>query len=250
MIVIKSAEEEFQMQSRYMPTSCLDCENAGTSEWCCLKDPELRLIDSAKTTRHYSAGAVIYEQGGDCDGIHCLKSGLVGIRRLDESGNTTLLRLVYPGKTLGYRSFLRKALHDNSAEVLMPSTVCLVGRSTVRALLEKNPELGLRFLDHSLRELKDTEDRYLESITWKAKTRLLHVLLVLNERFGSETEDGEHRVELPVSRQDLAELVGTAPETMSRIIHRIQNEGLARFDGRTVHLLDLDAICSDLPVVG
>ena len=238
------------MQSRYRQTSCLDCENRGTSEWGCLSARELGFVDDVKTTRDYSPGTVIYDQGEDCDGIHCLKSGLVGIRRLDENGNSTLIRLVYPGKTLGYRSFLRKAPHDNSAEVLMPSTVCLVGRSTVRSILQTNPELGLEFLDHSLSELKDTEDRYLESVTWKAKTRLLHVLLVLNERFGSETENGEHHVELPVSRQDLAELIGTAPETMSRIIHRIQTEGLARFDGRTVHILDIDAICSDMPVVG
>ena len=238
------------MQTRYRHTSCLDCGNRETSEWCCLSGSELDLIDNAKTARAYSAGAIVYDQGEVCDGIHCLKSGLVGIRRLDESGNSTLIRLVYPGNTLGYRSFLRKAPHDNSAEVLLPSTVCLVGRSTVRALLQKNPELGLRFLDHSLHELKETEDRYLESVTWKAKTRLLHVLLVLNERFGNETENGEHHVELPVSRQDLAELIGTAPETMSRIIHRIQTEGLARFDGRTVRILDIDAICSDMPMVG
>ena len=238
------------MQSRCTHASCLDCDNRNSSEWRCLSAHELSLVDDVKTAREYSPGTVIYDQGEDCGGIHCLKSGLIGIRRLDENGHSTLLRLVYPGKTLGYRSFLRKAPHDNAAEVLMPSTVCLVGRSTVRALLQKNPELGLRFLDHSLSELKDTEDRYLESVTWKAKTRLLHVLLVLNERFGSETENGEHQIELPVSRQDLAELIGTAPETMSRIIHRIQTEGLAQFDGRTVRILDIDAICSGLPVVG
>jgi len=233
-----------------MRTSCLNCDNRDTSEWCCLSDPELNLIDRAKTTRDYPAGAVIYDQGQECDGIHCLKSGLVGMRRLDENGNSTLIRLINPGETMGYRSFLRKAPHNNSAEVLMASTVCMVSRSAVRGLLQKNPELGLQFLDHSLRELQETEDRYTESVTWKAKTRLLHVLLVLNERFGVETENGEHHIELPVSRQDLAELIGTAPETMSRTIHRIQTEGLAQFDGRTVRIFDIDAICTGMPVSG
>ena len=236
------------MRTSLSQTSCLTCENRDSSEWCCLSDRDLSLVDRAKTTRDYPAGAVVYDQGQECDGIHCLSSGLIGIRRLDEHGNSTLIRLINPGETLGYRSFLRKAPHDNSAEVLMPSTVCLVDRATVRAILDRTPELGLEFLDHSLRELKQTEDRYTESVTWKAKTRLLHILLVLNERFGVEAENGEHHIKLPVSRQDLAELIGTAPETMSRTIHRIQSEGLAEFKGRNVRIFDIDAICSDMPM--
>lgn len=229
--------------------SCITCEYRGDVEWCCLGSEDLARVDRAKTSDEYSPGAVIYDQGSDCDGVYCLKSGLVGIRRLDENGNSTLLRLVCPGETLGYRAFLRKAAHDNSAEVLMPSRVCCIGRSMVRGLLQDSPELGLEFLDHSLRDLAETESRYMESVTWKAKTRLLHMLLVLNERFGWETENGEHRIELPVSRQDLAGLIGTAPETMSRTIHRIQTEGLVQFDGRIVRILDLDAMCENMPAL-
>jgi len=231
-------------------TSCLTCESRASAEWCCLSDTELNLIDRAKSTRDYSPGAVLYDQGDECDGVYCLQSGLVGIRRLDENGNSTLLRLVNPGETLGYRSFLRKAPHDNSAEVLMPSSICTVARPTVRGMLQNNPELGLQFLDHTMRDLKETENRYMESVTWKAKTRLLHILLVLNERFGVEAENGEHHIELPISRQDLAGLIGTAPETMSRTIQRIQAEGLAQFDGRMVRIYDLDALCADMPISG
>ena len=237
------------MTNPHMRISCLACENQSTVEWCCLNDEDLARVDRAKVVEEHSPGSVIYDQGGDCDAIYCLQSGLVGIRRLDDIGNSTLLRLACPGETLGYRAFLRKAPHDNSAEVLMPSRVCRIGRTTVRGLLEGNPDLGLAFLDHSLRDLTLTEDRYMESVTWKAKTRLLHILLVLNERFGVETENGEHRIELPISRQDLAGLIGTAPETMSRTIQRIQTEGLAQFDGRVVRIFDLDAICRDMPAM-
>ena len=236
------------MPSSCSPTTCLACTTRAESEWGCLAEPELALIDKAKSSRTYAPGEVVYGQGEESDGIYCIRSGLVGIRRLDEHGNSTLLRLINPGETIGYKSFLKKAPHDNSAEILMPSTICLVSRATVRDLLKKNPELGLRFLDHSLRDLAETEDRYMESVTWKARTRLLHILLVLNERFGFETEHGEHHIELPISRQDLAGLIGTAPETMSRTIQRIQTEGLAQFDGRMVRLLDINAICQDVRI--
>jgi len=236
-----------------MPTDsthlhCQSCKSRHSAEWCCLSDAEVSLIDRVKVSRNYSPGKIIYYQGDPCDGIFCLESGLIGIRRLDEHGNSTLLRLVHPGETIGYKSFLRKAPHDNGAEALMPSRVCFVDRSTVRGLLQESPDLGLSFLDHSLRDLAETEVRYMESVTWRVRTRLLHILLVLYERFGFETDTGEHLIELPISRQDLAGLTGTAPETMSRTIQRIQTEGLAKFEGRTVRLSNIDAILRDVPM--
>ena len=236
-----------------MPTksarlSCADCSSRRSAEWCCLNDVKVGLIDRAKVSRNYSPGKIVYSQGDPFGGVFCIESGLVGIRRVDEQGNSTLLRLVHPGETIGYKSFLRKAPHDNAAEALMPSRICFIDSATLRGLLQQSPDLGLSFLDHSLRDLAETEVRYMESVTWRVRTRLLHILLVLYERFGFETESGEHVVELPISRQDLAGLTGTAPETMSRTIQRIQTEGLATFEGRRVRLSDIDAILRDVPM--
>ena len=236
------------MISKDADISCFNCQTRKVSEWCCLTSAELRLVDSVKISHAYKPGEIIYHQGDPCEGVFCLESGLVGIRRLDEKGNSTLLRLINAGQTVGYRAFLRRAPHDSSAEVLMPSRICHINRSTVRSLLETNPTLGLSFLDHSLEDLAHTENQYMESTTCTVKTRLLHALLVLYERFGFESEEGEYWVELPISRQDLAGLIGTAPETMSRMIQRIQMEGLAEFDGRTVRIRDINTVCRTLAI--
>jgi CRP/FNR family transcriptional regulator len=206
-------------------------------------------MDKGKSTRVYAPGSVVYAQGDMGGGVHCIRSGLVGIRRLEGNGDSTLLRLVNPGETVGYRAFLTSAPHENSAEVLMTSSICTISRPALRAVFDRNPNIGLRFLDHSLRDLKQTEDRYVESVSWKARTKLLHMLLVLNERFGCEVEGGGYRIELPISRQDFAGLIGAAPETMSRTIHRIQNEGLAHFDGRVVWISSIDAISNDVQLL-
>ncbi len=228
-------------------TSCFDCLSSSSSEWGCLTKSSLCVIDRAKVSLTYSPGENVFNQGDEANGIYCIQSGLIGLRRLDQDGNSTLIRLIHPGETIGYRSFLKNMPHCNSAEILMPSVVCFVGRSAVRKLLETSPALALEFLSHSLRDLTQTEKRYMESVTWKAKTRLLHILFVLYEKFGTETQCGEHLIELPISRQDLADLIGTAPETMSRTIQRIEGEGLARFDGRTVRISNLNLFCRHLP---
>ena len=235
---------------RATPTSrsCSNCPTRCSAEWGCLSESELALINRAKASRRYAPGETIYNQGDECAGLFCIESGLVGIRRLDENGNSTLLRLASPGETVGYESFLTRALYSNGAEALMASNICFVDRAVVRRLLQKNPEVGLSFLDHSLHDLAAIEDRYMESVTSRAKRRLLQLLLALNDRFGIETGGGGCLIELPISRQDLAGLIGSAPETMSRTIHRIQTEGLAQFDGRTVRIFDIHAIQSEASI--
>ena len=188
------------MLQKMCKASCTGCKARCSSEWDCLTAAELRAIDRAKVTLAYTPGDSVFNQGDESAGIYCIQSGLIGLRRLDQDGNSSLIRLIHPGETIGYRSFLQDMPHCNSAEILMPSVVCFVNRSAVHAAMEKRPALGLKFLDHGLSDLTETESRYMESVTWKAKTRLLHVLSVLYEKFGTETLCGQHVIELPISR--------------------------------------------------
>ncbi len=226
--------------------SCFGCQVRHTSEWCALDDAELALLNNVKVPKSYEAGTTLFHQGDDCDGIYCVSSGLIGIRRLDADGNSTLMRLCGPGETVGYRSFLKKSGHRSTAEIMMPSVVCFVRRATVRTLLEQNPNLGLRFLDHTLRDAEEFEDRHFESVTLTVKARLLSLLMVLYERFGYLNENGESMMDLPISRQDIAASIGASPETISRSISTVQDEGLAQFKGREVRFRNMDALIEQL----
>ena len=162
--------------------NCFTCQARGRTEWCVLTDEELALVDQGKVSRQYLPGEVIFHEGDECRGVHCIESGLVGIRKMDVGGNEVLLRLSHPGDTMGYRSFLAGNDHNNSAEALEPSVICLVGGGTVRSLLEKNPTLGLRFLKHAARDLDDAEEKVLQSTTLPVRARFAHLLLVLKDR--------------------------------------------------------------------
>jgi CRP/FNR family transcriptional regulator len=97
-------------------------------------------------------------------------------------------------------------------------------------------------LDHNVKVATDFEERHFESITFTVKNRFLNLLMVLYERFGHLNENGESVLELPLSRQDIAALIGASPETISRSITRVQDEGLVRFKGRQVVLQDIDEL--------
>lgn len=227
-------------------TSCLTCETRGQTEWCVLAPADLKLIDESKITRKYLPGDVIYHQGAPCAGVFCIQSGLVGLRKVDAEGHSVLVRLAHGGDTIGYRTFLAGEEHQLGAEALKPSTLCFIPQAMVRKFLDTNPSLGLRFLQHTVRDLEETEDKFLQSATLDLKARVAHLLLVFKDRFSRPDADGMLVLDLPISRQDMAAMIGVRPETMSRAIRKFEDDGIAFFSGRQVRVPDLSVLIDQL----
>jgi CRP/FNR family transcriptional regulator len=226
--------------------SCVVCHVWRRSDWQELDDAGRQVLCRARHRKDYAPGAIVFAQGADNDGIHCVSGGTVGIRRLDHNGNSVLLGLAYPGDTIGYRSFLTGGEHKTSAEALGPSVLCHVDRATLSALLASSPALGLRFLKRSIGELEHAHEMMFRQATLSNRHKLVHLLLVLVGKHGQRHADGSQSIELPVSRRDLASMVGTRHETVSRIIGRLETDGIARFSGRQVTIPSMEALTAEI----
>lgn len=227
-------------------SSCVTCPRRAITEWRDLDAQHLELVDRHKHDRIMEPGQILFHQGDPCDGIYCIKDGLVGERRIDAEGRSFLIRLSRPGTTVGYQELLSKTVHRNSAEILQPSHICFIGKSVVRQLLETAPSVGERFLQRSLSDSQDMENALVEAKTIGVRARFLHVLMTFYEHTGSQHPEHGHIIQIPVTRRDLAELVGTAPETISRTIRKIQDDGLVDFKGQQAIISDLDAVFDEI----
>ncbi len=226
--------------------NCFNCPNRERTEWCVLGDDELQRIVDANKIREFLPGEALYHQGDACHGVYCIHSGMVGIRKVDIDGNSVLLDLAHAGDTLGYRALLTGNEHQVGAEILKKGAVCFIDKGTVRGLIDQNPVLGHRFLSRAIKDLEKAEDKFLESVTLSVRARLAHLLLVLKDRHAKTTEgDKELVLELPLSRQDLAAMIGIRPETMSRTIRRFEEDGIAEFSGRTVRVPDVSSLIDE-----
>jgi CRP/FNR family transcriptional regulator len=223
-------------------SSCFTCQNRHRTEWCVLTEPELERFNRAKVGRAYGVGEFIYHEGDPSTGIYCLESGLVAFRKYDVEGNATLMKFANPGHTLGYRSFLEGGNHITSAEAVKPSHVCFIEKAVVRDLLDYNPALGYQFLHRVAKDLGRATERFHQGNTLSVRDRFIHLLLILKGKYASAGQNGEITIDLPLSRQDLAALVGTRPETLARTIRQMEDEGVAEFKGRHLHLPDPDAL--------
>jgi len=188
----------------------------------------------------------IFFEGDTSQGIYCIESGLVGVRKSDAEGNSVLLFFANPGDTVGYRSLLAGEDHKSSAEILEPSTICFVDQKTVRELLSHNPALGLWFLRRASKNLGDADERILHNGTLSVRARFIHLLLVFVDRHGTKSDDGSLNLNLPLSRQDLAAMIGTSPESMSRTIRKLEDDRIARFLGRTAHVPKVNILLNEI----
>jgi len=220
----------------------MECPGLQTTEWEVLAEAELTFMDNCKRVITCEPGEILFSQGEQGNGVYCIKSGLIGLRRIDINGNSALIRLINAGSTVGYRTFLTRKAHINSAEALTSSTLCYVPRPNVEKLLKANPLLGERFLQHFYDDAIDTENDYVRSLTMGMKSRFLHLILVFYERFGYQDENGNAVVQLPVKKGEIAELVGVRPESISRLIDQLQTDEIMRFKDRRVEFSDVDRV--------
>lgn len=228
--------------------NCFTCQTRERTEWCVLSEGELGLVNEGKSCREFLPGEVVFREGDACQGVYCVEAGLVGAWKTDAGGNEVLLRLSHPGDTMGYRAFLADSEYHNTAEAMEPSVLCFINAQTVRSLIGHNPALGLRFFKHAAQDLDAAEEKVLQTASLSVRARFAHLLLVLRDRYAIKDDKGGLVMDLPLSRQDLAAMIGTRPESMSRTIRSLEEDDIAHFSGRRVHVPHVAALLRELDI--
>ncbi|MBK8181963.1 MAG: Crp/Fnr family transcriptional regulator [Candidatus Competibacteraceae bacterium] len=225
---------------------CIECRLRQQNEWRVLESEEIKVLAQSQKCRLYQAGEAVFSEGEPSHGIYCINSGTVAIRKINSGGNAVLVQLAYPGDTLGYRGLLLGGNRCASAEALGASKICFIHRDAVCALLDRNPALGLQFLRRINADLDDAHAKLVQNATFSNRTKFVHLLLVLMNRHGRTANDGSRVMQLPLSRRDMASMIGARHETLSRIISRLQEDGIARFSGRTVHVTQPNSLVDEI----
>lgn len=224
-----------------MPEDVIDA-----SEWHVLSPDQLASLFDKTHCRYYEPGEMVFCEGDANRGVHFIGVGLVGVRREDANGNSVLMRLAAESDTLGYRSFLTNGPYQASAEVLQPSKICFFSKAVLHELLHDNPEFGLEIMRRALRDLANVERRLHQTITWSVRARFAHLLLVMRERYGRAGENGGIQLEFPITRSDMASMIGVRPESLSRIIRQMSEEGLLSVSGRHAVVPDVERLTEEV----
>ena len=218
---------------------CANCDHYERSLWQPVAGNTVSTLNRSFTQRELDPGSVLYHQGAASDGVYCVSRGLIALRSFGPDGGSSLLRLAYPGELIGYRAFLTGREHRTEAQALLPSKVCVVARRDAKQVVDACPAVLVRLAERCADELDLCHERIQEAARVPNKTRLAQLLEELMAAHG-KPEGKIRRMRLPISRQDLADILGVQPETLSRLLGRLQDEGLLTSSGRWIEMPKVD----------
>jgi CRP-like cAMP-binding protein len=217
---------------------CATCQHRIHSILRDVEDVALDHLDSTKACYLYKKGQVIFSEGIPPSGLYCLHTGKVKIYKTGDEGREKIVRLARSGDVIGYRALLTGGPSTVSAAALEESLVCCIPQDTFYKLLRSNGTLSMRIIELLTAELGKAEDQIVHIAQRPVKERLAEALLLLKETYG--TEDGDaSALNVRLSRDELAGIVGTAIETLVRTLAEFKREQLISTEKRKIRLLDI-----------
>lgn len=220
-----------------------ECETCGSrhkSIFCHLELEELASFSDNKSCMSFKKGQSIFHEGGKPLGIFCVNEGKVKVTYTGHDGKEQIVRMAKGGDVLGYRSLLSSERYNAGATAIDDTNICFVPRDTFFSVLKNNPGLSMEIIKLLSSELKKAEQTITDFAQRPVRERMAEGLLFLKETYGFEADEATLNVVL--SREDIANLVGTATETAIRLLSELKHDKIVEFVGKKIKILDMDKL--------
>lgn len=183
----------------------------------------------------------IFHAGDPAARLYVVAAGKVKLMRHTLTGQDVLLEILAKGDFFGSLSVLGDETYPDSA--IAQTTVCALGvdAEDFRAIMSQHPAVALAVLDITAARLRDAHEAIRQISAHSAEQRIAYTLLKLGEKLGEQQEVGL-LIQMPLSREDLAGMVGSTPETASRVLSQFQKAGLIETGRQWVAILDQDRL--------
>lgn len=222
------------MQKSHRQVNCEFCSVKNEGIFKNLSSDEVVNLSEHKTCSFYKKNQTLFVEGSLPRGVFCVNHGKVKVYALGNEGKEQIVHIAKEGEIVGFRSMLSGDSYKLSATVLEDSNICFITSQDFLNMLDHNT--GLR--NAVIRELsKELSERavFITNLAQKTvRERLAYILLILEDVYGSEP--------INLLREDLANFVGTATETLIRLIKDFKEEGLIDTDIRKIHVLKHDEL--------
>ena len=223
--------------AKHSPDRCAVCKIRSPGLICGLNRRIRDRVEQDRATHVFRRGQVIFFAGAPAHALYVVRSGRVKVFRTRRGGEEQVLRLLGPGEMLGYRPLLANEPYVASAEAVEDSTLCIIPAATLREVLHEQPATALELLAKLARELRLSEDLMMDLLHHPVRQRAARLLLML-------LEDNRRAVEPEVlqshhlRRQDMARMIGTTPETFSRVLREFAQRGIVALARDRIRIRD------------
>ena len=219
------------------------CENCIIRQLNSLKaltKEELKKISDSKVTKSVKKGEVLFEEGERLNGVFCVRSGVSKLSKMSDNGKDQIVKIAAKGEVMGQRSVIAEERTNLSAVALNDMEVCYIPKHHLTDNINDNVAFTKAVLVHMANELKFADNVIVNMAQKTVKQRLAETLLYLKNNFG---EDEEGFLNIILSREDIANVVGTAKEACIRTLTNFKKENMISTNGKRIKIVDEKMLC-------
>jgi CRP-like cAMP-binding protein len=210
-----------------------------------LSEPEFAFLTSHVVQRKFSAGEMIFGEAEPCSGLYVVESGHIRIFKSSPGGREQVLSIDGPGSSVAELPVFDGGNYPASAQAVNDCTLLFFSKKDFHTLCLQHPEVALKVLrvvGARLRKLVGI----IEELSFTTVRHRLCAMLVRLAKTSGQKSDSGITITLPANNNELAAQIGTVRELVSRNLSRLQAESLIQMDGRTVIIVDLKKLESEL----
>ena len=204
-----------------------------------LSKDELLRMSACKTSKIVKKGDIIFDEGEHLNGVYCIKDGVCKVSKMSDNGRNQIISLVQKGNLLGERSLISDEVSNLKAVALNDMEICFIPKSEIIRDLEKNNTFTMSVLKDMATSLKSADNLIVDMAQKTVKQRLAETLLHLHSKFKT---DSEGNIDIHLSREDIANIIGTATESAIRLLSEFKKNKIIKFQGKEIKILDAAAL--------
>lgn len=194
-------------------------------------DVYLNQIKTNLKTEKYKKKKILFEEGTFPRGVFCLISGKVKIFRNGDEGKAQIIHFAKKGEIIGFRAVYSEEFYNVSAETLEDSEICYLTKNQFVSIVDSNPKFKNELIKEISKELTVRAEFITKMAQKTVKERLAYAIILLTEIYDKEP--------INLSREDMANFVGTATETLIRLIKEFEHIDLIKLEARKISVLDI-----------
>ncbi len=214
-----------------------------------LNDFELTKITEISIVREWKKNSHVFLQGDPLENVYFIYNGKIKIYKSDVNGKEQIVAIAKKGEMFPHVGFFRKGDYPAYAEVLEPSQLIAVPISKFETVLIENPELCIKVFKVLGEKIVDLQNRLEEQILNNTYEQFVKLLIRLAQKHGVKQSDGTLLLKSEFTNRDLANMIGTTRETISRTLTKMKKEELIEVVEEGDMILNVDILLEELNLI-
>jgi CRP/FNR family transcriptional regulator len=222
------------LEKSHKHVTCATCSARKNSLFGTYGESEVIDLNHEKMCNYYKKNQPLFIEGSFPRGVFCLNQGKVKVFTRGDEGKEQIIHIAKAGDVIGFRSMFSGEPYKVSASTLEESNICFIGKDDFLLMMDNNPTLRNGIIKELSKELGDRAQFITNMAQKSVRERLAFSLLILADIYGEE--------EINLTREDMANFVGTATETLIRLLKDFKEDQIIEIHTRKLLIVNRDKL--------